>query len=84
MAIASDTHARTHQRLTLRVHVFGQLKSVGVCEVTGGRHDGQDEAAFVAHISHDHIPYLVLDVFGLVADRQLGDARQVHQGEVQH
>lgn len=77
-------HTHTHQCLTLRVDVFGQLKGVGVGEVTGGRHDGQDEAVFVAHILHDHVPDLVLDVFGLVADGQLGDARQVHQGEVQH
>lgn len=76
--------ARARQRLTLRVDVFGQLECVGVGEVAGGRHDGQDEAVFVAHISHDHVAYLVLDVLGLVADRQLGDARQVHQGEVQH
>lgn len=74
----------TRQHLTLRVNVFGQLEGVGVGEVTGGRHDGQDEAVFVAHIPHDHVPYLVLNVFGLVAYGQLGDARQVHQGEVQH
>lgn len=68
-------HTLTQRHLTLRVHVFGQLKCVGVGEVSGGRHDGQDEAVFVAHIPHDHVSYLVLDVFGLVAYGQLGDAR---------
>lgn len=70
--------------LTLWVHLFSDLQSVRIGQVRVGRGDGQDQTALLGYELHQHIPDLVLDVDGLVADSHLSHSRKVDQGQVQH
>lgn len=70
--------------LTLRVHVLGQFEGVRVGQVGVGGGDGQDQTALPGDELHDHVSDLLLDVCGLVAHRNLGDARQVDESQVEH
>lgn len=74
----------THAWLTLWVNIFGQLECIRVGQVSVGWRDSKDETVFLTDILHDHVSYLVLYVCWLVAYRHLGDARQVHESQVQH
>ena len=48
----------------------------------GGR--GGGAACVLADELHDHVLDLVLDIWGLVPHRHLGDTREVDEGQVQH
>lgn len=70
--------------LTLGVHLLSNLQGVGVSKVRVSRGHRQQETVVFGHKLHQHLSDLVLDVRRLVAYRHLGDARQVHQSQVQH
>ena len=70
--------------VTVRVDALGELQRVRRGHVRVGRGDRQDEAGLLADELHDHVPDLVLDVGGLVAHGDLGQAGQVDQGDAQH
>lgn len=70
--------------LTLRVHLLGNLESVGVGQVSVGRGNSQDQTALLGDELHQHVPDLVLDVRRLVSHRHFGHPGQVNQGQVQH
>ena len=66
------------------VHLFGHLKSIRVGQVSVSGGDSKDEAVLSSDELQEHVLDLVLNVTGLVPHRDLGHARQVHQGEIQH
>lgn len=70
--------------LTLWVDIFGQFESIWVGEVHVCWSHSQDETVLLTDELHDHVSDLILDVRGLVAYRDLCDARQVNQSQVQH
>lgn len=70
--------------VTLWVDLLGQLEGVRVGQVHVGRGDGENEAALPADELQDHVLDLVLDIWGLVPHRHLGDTREVDEGQVQH
>ncbi len=74
----------SHGQLTLRVHLLGDLQSIGVGEVSVGWSDGQDQAALLRDELQQHVPDLVLDVVGLVSHSHFGHPWQVDQGQVEH
>ena len=61
--------------LTLWVHLLGDLQSVRVGQVSVGRGDGQDQTALLGDELHQHVPDLVLNVYRLVSDGNLGHSR---------
>lgn len=70
--------------LTLWVHLLGDLQSVRVGQVSVGRGDSQNQTALLGDELHQHVPDLVLNVYGLVSDGNLSHSRKVDQGQVQH
>lgn len=79
-------HTETHHAapLTLRVHLFGYLERIGVGQVSVGWGDSQDQTALLSDELQQHVSDLVLNVQGLVSHCNLGHARQVDQGQIQH
>lgn len=71
-------------QVTLRVNVFGQLKRIWVGQVSVSGRDSQNKTVFLTDVLHDYVSYLVLYVCRLVSHRYFGDARQVHESQVQH
>ena len=67
---------------TLWVCLSGKLQRITGGQVCVGRGDRQDETGLPTDVGHDHVPDLLPDVWGLVPQRQLGQARQVNQCDV--
>lgn len=61
--------------LTLWVHLLGDLQSIRVGQVSVGRGDGQDQTALLGDELQQHVPDLVLDVYGLISDSNLSHSR---------
>ena len=74
---ADGAHAR-------RIDLARQLERVRVGQVGVCRRHGQYETIVARHKLQYHALDLLLDVDRLVADRHLGDARQVDQRQVEH
>ncbi len=70
--------------LTLRVHFLSHLESVWVGQVSVGRGDGEDQAAFLSDELHNHVSNLVLDVYRLVAHSNLSHTGQIDESQIQY
>ncbi len=79
-----DTTNDIFQFCTVRIDGLGQVECVRGGQIGVGRGDRQDEAGLLADELHDHVADLGLNVHGLVAHRDLGQARKINQRDVQH
>jgi hypothetical protein len=84
----------TNRPLSHRVNLSGQFKSFRVDEIDIGGCHSEDNTAirhikqlaipiWLCNILHDETSNLLLDIGGLISNRDLCQARQVHQREVQ-
>lgn len=67
---------------TLRIDFFRYFKCIRISKVRIGRRDGQDQAVFFANELEKHGANLHFNVWWLIANRNLGHARQVYQCQV--
>mmetsp|Transcript_65494 Transcript_65494/g.109896 ORF Transcript_65494/g.109896 Transcript_65494/m.109896 type:complete len:722 (+) Transcript_65494:87-2252(+) len=67
-----------------RVDFAGDGQGVGVGQVVVGGGHGEDDAVLLRDVLHDEVADLHVHVRGLVPDRDLRDARQVDEGQVEH
>jgi len=67
---------------TIRIDGFGEVERVRGSEIRVGGRDGEDEAGLLGDELHDHVPDLGLDVDGLIAHGDLGEARQIDERDV--
>ena len=64
------------------VELAGHQEGVAGGHVLVGGDDAQDDGPLLPRVVHAHVLGDLLDVLTLVVDRNLGDARQVHDGQV--
>ena len=58
-------------KITLRINLSGQIKSVRSCQIRISRSDRQNKASFLGNELHQHVSDLLLDVRRLITNRDL-------------
>ena len=81
MIITSDTR---NKKSTIRIGNSSHLESIRVRQIWIRRRHRENETGRSFDIGHDHGSNLSLDIRRLVANRNLGDAREIHKRNVEN
>ena len=69
---------------TSHIDFLSHFEGVGIGQVDIGWCDGQNEATRLLDIGEDHAADLLLNIGWLVPNGNLGQARQIDQGQIQN